>query len=103
MNNASLPIIAAATATATARFTLLAGDLPARLTGFGLAGSETVTLSAVDGSGATEVVTPVFKDGSAVTCNPTNPVIAIYTPGLYQVVKSVTAGAAGVFVTRAGG
>jgi hypothetical protein len=98
----SRDIIAAQTGAKTTRFFLEQHQVPARLSASGLAGSETVTLSAVDGKGATEVVTPVYKDGAAVTLKATDPVVAMYAPGRYEVTKSATAGLSGVFVSSQG-
>lgn len=96
----SKPVINPQTATATAGFFLERTDLPARLSANGLAGSETVTISCVDGPAGSQVTTPVYIDGVAATLTPTAPSFSINAPGQFSVTKSVTAAVAGVFLAK---
>lgn len=98
----SKPIISAQTAAKTAAFFLDYNQVPARLSASGLAGSESVTISTIDGPASGPVVTPMFAGGAAVTLTATNTTVAINAPGQYQITKSVTAAAAAVFINSAG-
>lgn len=95
--SASVELIAPKTATATVQFTLQAGDLPARLTASGLAGSEEVTLQTLEGPNGTVKVTP-YKDGAVITLKVADPSIVIDAPGPYECVKPSTAGASGLYL-----
>lgn len=93
-------IIKPQTAADTQGFFLERNDLPARVTVSGLAGSETATLSALDGPLGAQVTTAVFKDGVAVVFSATNPVQIIDAPGQYVLAKSVTASASGAYLAK---
>lgn len=95
---ASDALITPKTAAGSARFSLNQSQIPVRLSVSGLAGAEAVTLHVVDGPD--EILTPVYRDGTAVTLTATDPVVLIDAPGPYQVGKPITAGASGVFLAK---
>lgn len=100
--NHSIELIAPKTATETVTFSLSAAEVPARLTASGLAGAEKVTLKTLEGpAGATEG-TP-YKDGAAISLKATDPVISLWAPGPYKMVKPVTAGACGLYLAKGQG
>lgn len=98
--NTSTPLIYPKTAAETVRFSLSKCQVPARLTASVLAGAEVVTLKAVDGEGAAEATTSIYRDGIAVSCKATDPVLVIDAPGMYEAAKPVTAGASGLYLAK---
>lgn len=93
-------VIQPQTAANTQAFFLEHNDLPARITATGLQGSESVSISAVDGPASAPVTTAVYLDGVAATLKPTDPSKMIYAPGQYVLTKSVTAAASGVALAK---
>lgn len=95
-------LISPKTATETITFTLGRSDVPARLTATGLAGAEVIPVKTLEGpTGATEG-TP-YKDGAAISLKATDPVISLWAPGPYKMVKPVTAGACGLYLAKGQG
>lgn len=90
-------VIAPQTTAKTARFTVR--NAPARLVANGLAGAETVSVSAVDGN--PKVVTALSDGaGNALELTVTDPGIGLLFPGTYEVEKGVTAGDVSVYVSQ---
>lgn len=100
--NHSIELIAPKTATETVTFSLGASEVPARLTASGLAGAEQVTLKTLEGPSGTVEGTP-YKDGAAISLKATDPVISLWAPGPYKMVKPVTAGACGLYLAKGQG
>lgn len=96
----SIPKINPTTQAKTVRFYLKRDQVPARLSATGLAGSETVALKVVDGYGGAESVTAAYKDGAPQTLKATDPVTTIVAPGGYEITKSATAAASGVYLAH---
>lgn len=89
----SIEVITPKTAADTKRFTVV--KAPARLTATGLAGAETISVSAVDA----DIVTPVSDgSGAALELTANDPSIGLLFPGTYELDKGVTAGPAGAYV-----
>lgn len=97
----SFALISARTAAKTEQFVLSGADIPARLTAVGLAGAEVIPLKTMEGpDGAAEGVP--YKDGAAISLKLADPVITIWAPGPYKIVKPVTAGACAVYLAKGG-
>ena len=102
LNNSSDELIRPKTAAETVTFTLGNSEVPARLTATGLAGAEVIPVKTLEGTtGATEG-TP-YKDGAAISLKATDPVISLWAPGPYKMVKPVTAGACGLYLAKGHG
>lgn len=84
----------AGAATALWAFNLI--DLPARIAAPGLAGAETVTISAAEGDG-TLLAVCTDLDGNPIKLTKDVKVVSITAPGLYHFAKDATASAVGVF------
>ena len=100
--SASYELISPKTATETVTFSLRASDVPARLTATGLAGAEVIPVKTLEGPNGTVEGTP-YKDGAAISLKATDPVISLWAPGPYKIVKPVTAGASGLYLAKGQG
>jgi hypothetical protein len=97
----SLQIIAPTTSSITASFTLTAKEeeLPANLLASGtMSGLENIAISVVATYGTYSYTIPIVIGGTAQQLSANNSVTTIIGPGNYQVVKSSTVNAVGLFL-----
>lgn len=99
---ASEAIITAKTGTETATFFLRKDEVPARLTAIGLAGAEVIPLTTREGADGTAEGVP-YKDGAAISLKVADPVLTIWAPGPYKIVKPATAGNCAVYLSKGKG
>lgn len=100
--SASEALITAKTAGETATFYLRKDEVPARLSAVGLAGAEVIPLTTREGPDGSVDGVP-YKDGAAISLKLADPVITIWAPGPYKIVKPVTAGACAVYLSKGKG
>jgi len=93
----SKELIAPATAADTqAGITVLGENIPCTFIASGLAGAETINIQIETTPGN---YINMFSEGSQLELTATNNVLTVFGPGEYQLVKGITAGAAGAFMT----
>ena len=93
----SVELIEAKTAAETvANIRVFGANVPCTLIASGLAGAETIpiNISTVDA----DTYEAVFQGGSQTLLDDTDNVVILDKPGIYQIVKGVTAGAVGVYI-----
>ena len=71
-------------------------SVPMTIIASGLTGSETIDVNIET---AADTYVAVNQNGDQTQLTETNNVITIYGPGKYQVVKGVTSGSVGVYIT----